>query len=136
MRKLVTAAAAATLGFASGAALALDDDKDILCATTQVQDCPEAGECMQVRAEDVDAPTFLRINLKDKEIGIGTRSVKIERTEEVEDRVIFQGAEDGREDRPDGVGWTMSIDKENGRFTIAAVGSQEVVILFGACTEI
>jgi hypothetical protein len=136
MTKLVTVAAAAALCVASGSALAIDDDKDILCATTQVQDCPEVGDCKQVRAEDVDAPTFMRINLKKKEIGIGTRSVKIERTEEVENRVIFQGAEDGREDRPDGVGWTMSIDKESGRFSIAAVGSQEVVILFGACTEI
>ena len=136
MKRLILSALAAGLSFASAAALAIDESKDVLCATTQVQDCPEIGDCIQVRPEEVNAPTFMRVNLKKKEIGIGTRSVKIERREQIEDRLILQGAEDGREDRPDGVGWTMSIDTDSGRFVVAVAGSEEAVILFGACTEI
>ena len=136
MRKLVLTVVAAGLGFAGGSALALDEDEDILCATTQVQECPEVGDCMRVRPEDVNAPTFLRVNLKKQEIGVGERAVKIERSERIEDRMILQGAEDGREDRPDGVGWTMSIDSVSGRFVIAVTGAQEALVLFGACTEI
>ena len=136
MKKLKLIVTIAALCFTGGSALAIDENKDILGATTQVQDCPEVGDCVAVRPEDVNAPTFLRIDLKKDEIGVGERSVKIERREQIEDRLILQGAEDGNEDRRDGVGWTMSIDTDSGRFVIAIAGAEEAVILFGACTEV
>lgn len=137
MRKLITAALAAGLCFASGVTLALDDSKDVLCATTQVQECPEIGGCAEVRPEDVNAPTFMRLKLKKDKIMVGnTRSVEIERSEQIEDRLILQGAEDGNENRPDGVGWTFSVNTETGRFVVAIAGAEEALILFGACTEI
>lgn len=137
MKKLTVLAMVAAVSLTSGAALALDEDKDILCATTQVQDCPEVGDCVAVRPEDVNAPTFLRLDLKKEKIKVGAdRSVDIERSEQIEDRLILQGAEDGDENRRDGVGWTMSVDTDSGRFVVAVAGAEEAIILFGACTEI
>lgn len=137
MHKISFMALAAVLCLSSGAAIALDEDKQVLCATTQVQDCPEVGDCMEVRPEDVNAPTFLRLHLDKKKIVIGKdRSVEIERREQIENRLILQGAEDGNEQRKDGVGWTMSVNTNTGRFVVAVAGAEEAVILFGACTEI
>ena len=135
MRYLTTGALVAFC-LAGGSALAMDTDKIILCATTEVQDCLVTEGCEQVQPEDVSVPTFMRLNLRKDKIEVGSRSVAIERREEVEDRLILQGAEDGSENRPDGVGWTLSVSKETGRFVAALAADQAAIIMFGACTEI
>ncbi len=131
---LITATAAA--GLASGSVYAFDTDKIILCATTEVQDCLATQGCEQVQPEDVDVPTFMRLNLKKNRIEVGDQSAEIERSEEVENRLIMQGAEDGSENRPDGVGWTLSVSKDTGRFVATLATEQAGLVLFGACTEI
>ncbi|UCG71752.1 MAG: hypothetical protein JSV45_10840 [Chromatiales bacterium] len=135
MRYLLIAATAAA-GLASGSVYAFDTDKIILCATTEVQDCLVTRGCEQVQPEDVSVPTFMRLNLKKNRIEVGDQSVDIERSEEVENRLIMQGAEDGSENRPDGVGWTLSVSKDTGRFVATLATEQAGLILFGACTEI
>ena len=135
MRYLITAAIA-TFSLAGGSALAMDTDKIILCATTEVQDCLVTQGCEQVQPEDVDVPTFMRLNLRKDRIEVGDQSVAIVRKEEVENRLIMQGAEDGSENRPDGVGWTISVSKDTGRFVATLATEQAGIILFGACTEI
>ena len=135
MRYLLITVMAAT-GLASGHAVALDTDKILLCATTEVQDCLATQGCEQVQPEDVDVPTFMRLNLKKKRIEVGSQSAEIERMEEVENRLVMQGAEDGSENRPDGVGWTLSVSKDTGRFVATLATEQAGLVLFGACTEI
>ncbi|MGI9330171.1 MAG: hypothetical protein ACR2QB_05590 [Gammaproteobacteria bacterium] len=135
MRYLITAAMAACC-LAGGSALAMDTDKIILCAATEVQDCLATQGCEQVQPEDVKVPTFMRLNLRKDRIEVGERSVAIERREEVENRLIMQGAEDGSENRPDGVGWTISVSKDTGRFVATLAAEQSAIIFFGACTEI
>ena len=135
MRYLTTAALAAFC-LAGGSALAMDTDKIILCATTEVQDCLAAQGCEQVQPEDVNVPTFMRLNLPKNRIEVGTQSVDIERSEQVENRLVLQGAEDGSESRPDGVGWTFSVSTDTGRFVATLATSHAGIIMFGACTEI
>ena len=131
---LMTATAAA--GLASGPVYAIDSDKIILCATTEVQDCLATRGCEEVQPEDVNVPTFMRLNLKKNRIEVGDQSVDIERSEEVENRLVMQGAEDGSENRPDGAGWTVSVNKDTGRFVATLAMEQAGLVLFGACTEI
>lgn len=138
MRKLIILSATSSLALVGGTALALDTDKTILCATTQVQECVDGVGCKSVLPEDVNAPDFLRVNVKKKEIVVRPSQppVAIEHFEEVEDRLIMQGAEDGNKDQPDGVGWTLSINHTDARFVAAIAADQAALVLFGACTEI
>ena len=57
----------------------MDTDKIILCAATEVQDCLATQGCEQVQPEDVDVPTFMRLNLRKDRIEVGDQSVAIER---------------------------------------------------------
>ena len=132
MRYLLITVMAAT-GLASGHAVALDTDKILLCATTEVQDCLVTQGCEQVQP---DVPTFMRLNFKKNQIEVGNQSAEIERSEEVENRIVMQGAEDGSENRPDGVGWTLSVNKDTGRFVATLATAEAGIIMFGACTEI
>jgi len=135
MRYLTTAALAAFC-LAGGSALAMDTNKIVLCAATEVQDCVATQGCERVQPEDVNVPTFMRLNLRKDRIEVGDKSVVIERSEEVENRLILQGAEDGSENRPDGVGWTISVNKDTGRFVATLAAEQSAIIFYGACTEI
>lgn len=138
MRKTIMGTAAGCCLLA-GNAFAFDESKIILCATTQVQECIADNQgCNSVKPEDVNAPTFMRINLKKNEIVIrpSQPATEIEHREQVENRLILMGAEDGSEDQPDGVGWAISINQESGRFVTAVAGAEASLTLFGACTEI
>jgi uncharacterized protein YcfJ len=61
---------------------------------------------------------------------------RVDHIEEVEDRLVLQGAEDGRDDAKDGTGWTISIEKKTGRMVGTAAASQAAIVIFGACTEV
>lgn len=116
----------------------LDMSKPILCAVIDVHECVDGAQCQEVMHEEVSAPTFLRINMKKKEVFVTDERPpsKIDHLEEVEGRIVMQGVEDGREDRPDGVGWTLSIEKATARMVISAAAAQAAIIGFGSCTEL
>ena len=123
--------------FAAGA-LALDTSKTILCASLDVWECVDGAECEAVLPEDVGAPTFMRINIRKKEVKASVERPPslIDHIEEVEDRIVLQGIEDGRDDELDGAGWTISIHKRTARMVATVAVDQAAIIIFGACTEI
>ncbi len=49
------------------------------------------------------------------------------------DLLILQGIEDGREDRPDGAGWSVSVNVDGGILVASAVIDGAAVLLMGAC---
>ena len=116
----------------------LDTSKLILCAIRDVHECVDGTQCQEVLHEEVSAPTFLRINMRKKEVIVTDERPpsKIEHTGEVEGRIVMQGIEDGHADRPDGVGWTLSIEKATARMVISAAAAQAAIIGFGSCTEL
>jgi hypothetical protein len=122
----------------SGTALALDTSEPFLCAIADVWECIDGAKCTEVLPEEVDAPTFLRINVPKKEVIVTSErpASQIEHMEEVEDRLVLQGIEDGREDQPDGAGWTISIQKDTARMVVTGAINQAALVLFGACTEL
>ena len=61
------------------------------------------------------------------------RRSEIKRIEQVEEKLLLQGSEDGVEGVDDGVGWTMALIRKNGRFVITASGSDVGYIVFGSC---
>ena len=117
--------------------LALDTSQPLLCATTQVFQCVDGTGCSAVLPETVNAPTFLRLDVKKKMLRVykDAPPTKIASITNIENRIVLQGAEDGSDERADGGGWTLSVESETGRFVGTIAGEQASITLFGACTE-
>lgn len=121
----------------AGSAWALDTSKPFLCASMQVNECIDGRGCEAVLPEEVNAPTFLRVDVRNKVIRIlkDAPGSKIRSVSRIENRLILQGAEDGNPRQPDGTGWTLSIENDTGRFVATAAVLQGAIVIFGACTE-
>ncbi|NOR36645.1 MAG: hypothetical protein GQ577_07855 [Woeseiaceae bacterium] len=121
----------------AGSAWALDTSKPILCASMQVNECIDGRGCEAVLPEEVNAPTFLRVDVRNKVIRIlkDAPGSKIRSVSRIENRLVLQGAEDGNPRQPDGAGWTISLENDTGRFVATAAVLQGAIVIFGACTE-
>jgi len=137
MKNILKSVSAFALGLFAANAMALDTSKILLCASLEVHECVDGEACRTVQPEDVDAPTFIWIDFEEKELrsGAGSRTSQIDHIEEVEDRIVLQGVEDGHEDARDGTGWTISIGTQTGRMVGTAAVEQAAIVIFGACTE-
>ena len=130
-------ALAVSLAVSSTSAVALDTSVPLLCAVTQVQQCIDGRGCDLVLPEEVNAPTFLRVDMKKKQLRV-TKSgepAAIRYHQIVRERLVMMGAEDGTENQPGGGGWIMSIEQDTGRCAGSRVVEQASINLFGACTE-
>jgi hypothetical protein len=123
---------------ATGPALAIDTSKPVLCASIQVHECIDGAGCEPVLPEEINAPTFMRVDVKGRKIRVRKEAppTPILSVATIENRLILQGAEDGNPRQPDGTGWTMSIENDTGRFVATATLLQGAVVIFGACTEL
>ena len=113
--------------------------KDLLCAVMDIIECLPGGKCIEVTAEEVGIPTFLRIDFKEQKLSAtfadGSNKISpIVNSEKIDGKVILQGAEDGIEGVRDGLGWSLAIDEENGKMVLTASGDSVAFAMFGACT--
>jgi hypothetical protein len=122
---------------AAGAA-ALDIADPFLCAVSQVNECLDGFGCEAVLPEAVNAPTFIWVDVKKKQIRTNHDSTgsRISNIKELDGRHVLQGASDGTGQSVDGSGWTLSIEDETGRFVGAIALQQASITIFGACTEL
>ena len=115
-----------------------DGKTPLLCATIRVLECPGDESCNQVDPEIVGMPQFFMIDFDKKEIrattaGMTDKISQVERLEHVDGKLIIQGAEDGNPNIPDGLGWTLAISEETGKWVLSASGDQVAFIAYGAC---
>jgi hypothetical protein len=129
------------LGLLAAPAMAgnFDGSKTVICAAVDVVECLPGGECSRMGADEIAFPDFVRINFEKKEIrtqqsGHEKRKTNIERMESVGGKLIIQGAENAREGATDSLGWSMTIDEENGKMVLSAAGTDAAFVVFGACT--
>jgi len=110
-----------------------DGSKPMFCASLDVLECVDGRSCETVAAESVDAPQFITVDLKNKELKLDRsgrpRSAQLRNRENLHGRLIVQGI--GTET---GLGWTFSVDQETGKFVVSASGDEVAFIIFGACT--
>lgn len=138
MKQTLTGLVALMFSLLAAGAPVLDTSKTLLCASLEVLECVDGADCEAVFPEEVGAPTFMRIDIRKKEIKASVERPPslIDHIEEIEDRIVLQGVEDGRDDELDGAGWTISIHKGTARMVATVVVDQAAIIIFGACTEI
>lgn len=119
-------------------ATGLDTSEPFICAVTQVNECLDGRGCETVLPEEVNAPTFIWVDVKKKQIRtnhntVGARAANLTM---LDGRHVLQGASDGTGQSIDGAAWTMSIENETGRFVGTVAVQQASVSLFGVCTEL
>lgn len=135
-----TSGLVSTLGLlvSTTAHASIDAGKPAICANMEIMECVPDEGCQRVSAQVANLPRFLRIDFKNQTVtrsrpdGTG-QSSKIERSVEIDDRIILQGAEDGAEDVRDGIGWSLAIDKTNGEMVLTGSGHDVGFVIFGAC---
>ena len=115
-----------------------DGSQPLLCASMDIIECDAGGDCFRVTAESISAPQFLRIDIKKKKIRTAgaskdERATKIERMERIDGKLILQGAEDGIEGVRDGLGWSLAIAEDTGKFVLTGSGDEVAFVVFGAC---
>jgi len=125
-------------GLATGA-MAGDFDGSIplLVSVARILECTPVEGCRDVSADSVGLPQFLKIDFTKKSIrparkGEGIPDTTIERLEQVDGKLMLQGAEDGYSELRDGLGWTLSISEDTGQVVLTASGDQVAFVVFGA----
>ncbi len=112
--------------------------ESVICSTAEILECLPTESCERVSAETARIPNFLRVNFTEgtisrKRPGGESLTSPIKRAEELEGRLVLQGAEDATGGERGGVGWTMSIDKQSGQMVLTASGDGVAFVIFGAC---
>jgi hypothetical protein len=127
------------LAIPSLATAAFDANEPILCAIRDVNDCGASYACMEVTPEAVALPDFFAIDLAGKSISsVGTTDVTaspIERVERLNGKLILQGGDASGDNPRGGVGWTLTLNEDDGKLVIAGVGDGFALVVFGSCVQ-
>jgi hypothetical protein len=123
---ILMTALTATLGFA--AAGPYDGSRPFLCVVATIMECAASGQCERHITDDVDAPTFIRVDVAGKMLTAGAnKKSPISSVTRLDGELILQGGENKR-------GWSATINEETGRMATAIVENDYVFSLFGTCT--
>ena len=139
LRKFVIIAAVLSIVPMTAVAGSFDGSEPLLCSIIDVIECSPGGECIRSDASSVNLPYFIKVDVTDTVIRVpqgngDSRSTPIQAVSRLDGKLILQGAEDGDPDEDDAVGWTMSIDDDDGRMIFSASREEAGFIIFGACT--
>jgi hypothetical protein len=131
---------AALLCFVAAPAMAKDGDSDLICAVVDVYVCGYEEPCHRAKPDAINAPDFLKIDLKEKTI-VGRRhdgsygTFKVTNQVKTPKLVFLQGMQkdDSDEDNDDAVAWSMTLNIDSGRMSAAISGDRAAYTLFGNC---
>lgn len=134
---ILGAALAAPIG--AGAAN-FDGKSPVLCATLEAVQCAKpAGNthvCARGPASGLNLPQFVKLDFAKKQV-TATRESGNDKTSAIANvahangHMILQGVDSGS-----GRGWSLVLEEDTGRMTASAVGDEEGMLIFGACTQL
>jgi hypothetical protein len=136
LTRLSTAVLLGAMVLASSAANAksnFDGSANLLCATFDISACLDGSTCVRGEARKFDMPEFMTVDFKKKVVHATYEGGEMEAESpfgnflSTETQLIMQGVENNH-------GWTMAIDQNNGRMSLAVVGDEVTFSFFGACT--
>ena len=129
---------AALIGFVAMPTMAKDSDSDLVCAVVDVYVCGYEEPCARANPSVINAPDFLKIDLKKKEI-VGRRhdgsygTFKVLNQVQTSALILLQGMQEDDADDDDAAAWSMTLHIESGRMSAAISGEQSAYTLFGNC---
>jgi len=113
-----------------------DGSKPLLCSFGQVVECDAGEACRVVSHESVDAPDFVNLDFKKKQIAsiTGGESSHLDdiSVTDLGSFLIVQGTQGSG--RGDSLGYSLSIDQVTGQLVAAGAGENAGFVIFGACT--
>jgi hypothetical protein len=133
MRKLMMMVCCLSVVPAVWAAAPYDGSVPLLCAALTIQECENnSGACHPRRAEEVNLPPFVKIDVAQKTIastGAESREAAVQRLEKTDGRLMLQGGQGGRS-------WSIVIATETGQMSASVVDAEVGFVIFGACTPL
>ena len=134
---ILGAALAAPIG--AGAAN-FDGKSPVLCATLEAVQCAKAAgsthACARGLARGLNVPQFVKLDFAKKQV-TATRESGVDKTSAIANvargngHLILQGV-----DSASGRGWSLVLEEDSGHMTASAVGDEEGMLVFGACTQL
>ena len=122
---------------ASVAVADFDGSDPLMCSFGQVLECVAGtSECHAVSHESVDAPDFIKLDFRKKQIismtaGGDSPPDTIDNVEDLENYLVVQGVQGGS--NGDTLAWSASISHETGQMVVTAAGEKAGFVVFGAC---
>ncbi len=115
-----------------------DGSEPLICSFGQVVECDAGSKCRVVSHDSVDAPDFVKLDFRRKQLVASTAGVdriphNIHITN-LDNNVVVQGIQGGTEGVRDTLGWSMSISHETGQMVLTGAGENAGFVIFGACT--
>ncbi len=116
-----------------------DGSEPLICSFGQVIECDGGSECAVVTHDSVDAPDFLKLDFRKKQVvsttaGEDSPPDNIDNVVNVTNHLVVQGVQGTSEG--DTLGWSMSINHETGRMVLTGAGENAGFVIFGACSPI
>jgi len=113
-----------------------DGSEPLICSFGQVVECDAGSNCRVVSHDSVDAPDFVKLDFRKKQIVSTTagedspaRDINVT---DLTTHLIVQGTQGSGQG--DALGYSLSIDKANGQLAAAGAGENAGFVIFGACT--
>ena len=113
-----------------------DGSEPLICSFGQVIECDEGSSCRVVSHESVDAPDFVKLDFRKKQIVSTTAGEDGPASDinvtDLTTHLIVQGTQGSGQG--DALGFSLSIDKATGQMAVAGAGENAGFVIFGACT--
>jgi len=128
----------ATSLFGAAAVMAdFDGSEPLMCSFGEAIECDDGAECRGVSLESIDAPDFVKLDFRRKQIvsvlaGEDGAPDAIDNVVDLANYLVVQGVQGG--DNNDTLGWSFSISHETGDLVASASGEKAAFVIFGACT--
>lgn len=131
-----------TIGISgTGVALAdFDGSEPLMCSFGHVIECDAGVPCRPVTNESIDAPHFVKIDFRKKEL-VSTTAGQDSSPDDITyldlaNYLVVQGVQGGAQGSADSLGWSMTINHDTGQMVSAGAGENAGFVIFGACTPI
>ncbi len=125
----------------SAIAADFDGSETLLCSFGQIVECDLGSECRSVTNESIDAPDFVKLDFRRKQItaisaGVETDPDDIDFVINLANYVVAQAVQGGAEGAADTLAWSVTINHATGQMVVTAAGENAGFVVFGACTTI
>lgn len=117
-----------------------DGSEPLMCSFGQVLECDAGTPCRAVTNESVDAPDFVKLDFRRKQL-VSTTAGEDSSADDISvvdltNYLVVQGVQGGGEGGGDTLGWSLTINHASGQLVAAGAGENAGFVIFGACAPL